>query len=76
MVYFVIKYFDQKTFYSNSVAIMSYIANKNKDKVVDHWFPKANIQQQAKFEEFMNWQQMNIRKPRIDVFLNTVSICM
>ena len=53
---------------------MSYISNKYKTKISDHWFPRNNVQQQAKFEEFMNWQQFNIRKPCIEIFLPTVCI--
>lgn len=55
---------------SESCAIMKYIAVKN--KLAEHWYPKADPKKQARVEEFLNWQQFGIRKPCVDVFLETL----
>lgn len=52
---------------TESVAIMRYMAIKN--NVVDHWYPRADQQKQAKVEEFLNWQHLCVRKHCVDLFL-------
>ena len=57
-------------FYS-SVAIMCYIATKY--KVQDHWFPRQDVQQAARLDEFLNWQHLCLFKPMRDLVVEMVS---
>lgn len=51
---------------SASAAILMYLARKF--KTPDHWYP-SDLQKQARVDEFLSWQQANIRGKASKVFL-------
>ncbi|XP_045172646.2 glutathione S-transferase theta-1-like [Mercenaria mercenaria] len=52
---------------AESAAIMRYMATK--ENVADHWYPRQDLQKQAKVDEFINWQHLCVRKPCVDLFI-------
>ncbi|OWF47901.1 glutathione S-transferase theta-1-like [Mizuhopecten yessoensis] len=44
---------------TESVAILKYLAVKY--NVADHWYPRTDLQAQARVDEYMNYQHMNTR---------------
>jgi len=54
---------------TESVAILKYLALKH--KVPDHWYP-ADIKKQARVDEFLSWQHMNLRAHGAQYFLTRV----
>lgn len=55
-----------------SVAILKYLAQKHPAAVADHWYP-ADLQRQARVNEYLSWQHMNVRSHGSKVFLLRVS---
>lgn len=53
---------------TESVAILKYLAQKYSSKVADHWFP-ADLQKQARVNEYLAWQHTNLRAFGSKVFL-------
>ncbi|OXB73280.1 UNVERIFIED_CONTAM: hypothetical protein H355_008256 [Colinus virginianus] len=56
---------------AESVAILLYLARKF--KTPDHWYP-SDLQKQARVDEYLSWQQVNIRGKASKVFLIKVLI--
>ncbi|XP_052545340.1 glutathione S-transferase theta-2B [Tympanuchus pallidicinctus] len=56
---------------AESVAILMYLARKF--KTPDHWYP-SDLQKQARVDEYLSWQQANIRGKASKVFLCKVLI--
>jgi len=54
---------------TESVAILKYLAVKY--NVDDHWYPK-DIQKQARVDEYMNWQHLNLRAFGAQYFMTRV----
>ena len=54
----------------SSASIMRYLAAKN--NVADHWFPRQDLQKQAKVDEFINWQHSSVRRPCVELFIAKV----
>lgn len=52
-----------------SVAILKYLALKY--KIPDHWYP-SDIKKQARIDEYMNWQHLNLRAQGSQYFLTRV----
>ncbi|XP_060083378.1 glutathione S-transferase theta-1-like [Ylistrum balloti] len=44
---------------TESVAILKYLALKH--NVPDHWYPRSDLQAQARVDEYMNYQHLNTR---------------
>ncbi|XP_041379238.1 glutathione S-transferase theta-1-like [Gigantopelta aegis] len=53
---------------TESVAIMKYLAVKY--NVADHWYPRSDLQLQARVDEYMNWQHFNTRLNAAMLFQN------
>ncbi|XP_008333875.1 glutathione S-transferase theta-1-like [Cynoglossus semilaevis] len=53
---------------TESTAILKYMARKHSTSVADHWFP-ADLQQQARVDEYLSWQHLNLRADCSRVFL-------
>lgn len=53
---------------TESIAILKYLAQKHSSSASDHWYP-ADLQQQARVNEFLSWQHMNLRAHGSKVFL-------
>ena len=53
-----------------SVAILKYLATKY--NVPEHWYPRTNIQNQARVDEYMNWQHWNTRSKAALLFRKMV----
>nr|AVT42200.1 glutathione S-transferase t1 [Lissorhoptrus oryzophilus] len=45
---------------AESIAIVRYLSREYRDVVEDHWYPK-NSQEQAKVDEYLEWQHTNTR---------------
>lgn len=45
---------------AETVAIVRYLTRQNEASVADHWYPRA-ARQQARVDEYMEWQHMNTR---------------
>ncbi|XP_065595065.1 glutathione S-transferase theta-2B [Cyrtonyx montezumae] len=56
---------------AESVAILLYLARKF--KTPDHWYP-SDLQKQARVDEYLSWQQVNIRGKGSKLFLIKVLI--
>ena len=57
---------------SCSVAILKYLAVKF--NVADHWYPRQDLQLQARVDEYMNWQHLNTRINAAMLFQNLVRL--
>merc|ERR1711971_62441 len=44
---------------TESCAILKYLAAKH--NVAEHWYPKQNLQAQARVDEYLNWQHFSTR---------------
>ncbi|XP_061625248.1 glutathione S-transferase theta-1a [Phyllopteryx taeniolatus] len=53
---------------TESVAILQYLAEKHASFLPDHWYP-ADLRQRARVNEYLSWQQMNLRAHGSKVFL-------
>ncbi|XP_071339956.1 glutathione S-transferase theta-1-like [Trachinotus anak] len=53
---------------TESIAILKYLAQKYSSSVADHWFP-ADLQKQARVNEYLSWQHLNLRAHGSKVFL-------
>ncbi|XP_051925057.1 glutathione S-transferase theta-1a [Hippocampus zosterae] len=53
---------------TESVAILQYLAEKHASRIPDHWYP-ADLRQRARVNEYLSWQQMNLRAHGSKVFL-------
>uniref|UniRef100_A0A3Q2Y6E2 Glutathione S-transferase theta 1a n=1 Tax=Hippocampus comes TaxID=109280 RepID=A0A3Q2Y6E2_HIPCM len=53
---------------TESVAILQYLAEKHASRLPDHWYP-ADLRQRARVNEYLSWQQMNLRAHGSKVFL-------
>ncbi|KAM9823023.1 glutathione S-transferase theta-1a [Syngnathus typhle] len=53
---------------TESVAILQYLAEKHACSLPDHWYP-ADLQKRARVNEYLSWQQMNLRAHGSKVFL-------
>ncbi|XP_076585881.1 glutathione S-transferase theta-1a [Chaetodon auriga] len=53
---------------TESIAILKYLAQKYSSSVADHWYP-ADLQQQARVNEYLSWQHLNLRSHGSKVFL-------
>ncbi|KAM7415579.1 hypothetical protein PAMA_017884 [Pampus argenteus] len=53
---------------TESTAILVYLVQKYASLVADHWFP-ADLQQQARVNEYLSWQHTNLRAQGSKVFL-------
>ncbi|XP_077416879.1 glutathione S-transferase theta-1a [Vanacampus margaritifer] len=53
---------------TESIAILQYLAEKHASSLPDHWYP-ADLQQRARVNEYLSWQQMNLRAHGSKVFL-------
>ncbi|XP_058491564.1 glutathione S-transferase theta-1-like [Solea solea] len=53
---------------TESVAILKFLAQKHASSAVDHWYP-ADLQQQARVNEYLSWQHLNLRVHGSRVFL-------
>ncbi|PIK56494.1 putative glutathione S-transferase theta-1, partial [Apostichopus japonicus] len=45
---------------SESVAMVRYIANKYRDQIADHWYPK-DLKQRARVDEYLEYQHLGTR---------------
>ncbi|KAL7294120.1 hypothetical protein TKK_0012151 [Trichogramma kaykai] len=46
-----------------SVAILRYLCREF--KVADHWYPREDSRAQARVDEYLEWQHLNVRKPLV-----------
>lgn len=53
-----------------SVAILRYLAKSR--KVPDHWYP-SDLKQQARVDEYLEWQHTNTRRTCFSYFTEKVS---
>ncbi|KAG7490757.1 glutathione S-transferase theta-3-like [Solea senegalensis] len=53
---------------TESVAILKFLAQKHASSAGDHWYP-ADLQQQARVNEYLSWQHLNLRIHGSRVFL-------
>lgn len=53
-----------------SIAILRYLTRKY--QVPDHWYPKDSLEQ-AKVDEFLEWQHLGLRMHLSSYFLSAVS---
>nr|XP_057926219.1 glutathione S-transferase theta-1a [Doryrhamphus excisus] len=53
---------------TESVAILQYLVQKHASSLPDHWYP-ADLRQRARVNEYLSWQQMNLRAHGSKVFL-------
>ncbi|XP_061672265.1 glutathione S-transferase theta-1a [Syngnathoides biaculeatus] len=53
---------------TESVAILQYLVEKHASFLADHWYP-ADLRQRARVNEYLSWQQMNLRAHGSKVFL-------
>ncbi|XP_045172677.2 glutathione S-transferase theta-1-like isoform X1 [Mercenaria mercenaria] len=51
---------------TESVAILRYLASKY--NLPEHWYPKNDLQKQARIEEYLHWQHLNTRMQAAMVF--------
>uniref|UniRef100_A0A3Q2Y6B7 glutathione transferase n=1 Tax=Hippocampus comes TaxID=109280 RepID=A0A3Q2Y6B7_HIPCM len=58
---------------TESVAILQYLAEKHASRLPDHWYP-ADLRQRARVNEYLSWQQMNLRAHGSKVFLLKVGV--
>uniref|UniRef100_A0A3Q2ZHJ7 Glutathione S-transferase theta 1a n=1 Tax=Hippocampus comes TaxID=109280 RepID=A0A3Q2ZHJ7_HIPCM len=58
---------------TESVAILQYLAEKHASRLPDHWYP-ADLRQRARVNEYLSWQQMNLRAHGSKVFLLKVGL--
>ena len=56
--------------YTCSAAIMKYLVCKH--KLPDHWYP-ADLQQQAKIDEYLHWHHANLRMGAAPIVFYKVS---
>lgn len=52
---------------SESVAVVRYISREFRDKVHDNWYPRDS-KEQAKIDEYLEWQHINARTPCASYF--------
>jgi len=52
---------------TESVAILRYVAQKY--NVSENWYPRKDVQKQARVDEFLNWHHTGLRKPCVDVVI-------
>uniref|UniRef100_A0A3Q2Y6D8 glutathione transferase n=1 Tax=Hippocampus comes TaxID=109280 RepID=A0A3Q2Y6D8_HIPCM len=60
---------------TESVAILQYLAEKHASRLPDHWYP-ADLRQRARVNEYLSWQQMNLRAHGSKVFLLKSKVCV
>ncbi|XP_026177839.1 glutathione S-transferase theta-3-like [Mastacembelus armatus] len=53
---------------TESIAILQYLVQKHSSIVPDHWYP-ADLQHRALVNEYLSWQDMNLRAHGSKVFL-------
>lgn len=51
---------------TESVAILRYLSCKY--NVAEHWYPRSDLQKQARVEEYLHWQHLNTRMQAAMVF--------
>ena len=63
----ILKYY----FFYFSVAILRYLTSKY--NLPEHWYPRNDLQRQARIEEYLHWQHLNTRMQAAMVFQQKVS---
>ncbi|KAK3587078.1 hypothetical protein CHS0354_014951 [Potamilus streckersoni] len=51
---------------TESVAILRYLSLKY--NVSEHWYPRSDVKAQARVDEYLNWQHLNIRYFEANIF--------
>uniref|UniRef100_A0A7N8XKX4 glutathione transferase n=1 Tax=Mastacembelus armatus TaxID=205130 RepID=A0A7N8XKX4_9TELE len=59
---------DGRFILTESIAILQYLVQKHSSIVPDHWYP-ADLQHRALVNEYLSWQDMNLRAHGSKVFL-------
>ena len=62
----------KKNFFFYSIGILKYLIGKY--DLHEHWYPRQNLEKQARVEEFLHWQHLNTRFLCASLFQNLVKI--